>query len=115
MDRFRRYIVTGFALVFMLSGMANAYASAMMAGAHSIEICAGQSTDRVLLGANGEKLPEVHDCDICCIAVGLLQHPAPYFAHSGLANLAAWRGFEQALNAGETSFSSWPRGPPIKV
>jgi len=115
MNRIVRYITLGFALVFMLSGMANAYARAMMAGAQSIEICAELGYDSVTVGANGEKLPKLHDCSSCCIAVGVLQDAAPHVMRSGMAYLAAWRGFEQALNPGDAIFSIWPRGPPIKI
>jgi len=115
MDRFRQYITLGLALVFMLSGMANGYARAMTAGSHSIEICSELGNDNVTLGLNGEKLPVLHDCTSCCIAVGLLQEAAPHAARASLADLAAWRGFELALNVGDASFSSWPRGPPMKV
>lgn len=114
MSLFRRYITLGFALVFVLSGMANAHARVMMAGAHSIEICAGFDFETITLGINGEKLPELHECDICCIAVGMLQDATSASAHSGMANLAAWRGFELALNAGDAVFSIWPRGPPVR-
>jgi len=115
MNRIRTYITLGFALVFMLSGMANGYARAMMTGAHSIEICAELGNDSVTLGLNGEKLPKLHDCTSCCIAVGLLQEDMPLASRSGLADMALWRGFEQALNAGDAIFSTWPRGPPVKV
>lgn len=115
MRLFRRYITLGFALVFMLSGMANAYARATMIGANSIEICAELGYDSVTLGFNGEKLPKLHDCQSCCIAVGVLQDAAPHVARSSSADMAAWRGFEQALNPGNAIFSTWPRGPPIKV
>jgi len=115
MGRFRHYITLSLALVFMLSGMANGYARAMAAGSHSIEICAELGNDNVTLGLNGEKLPTLHDCVSCCIAVGLLQGAALDAARASLADLAAWRGFELALNAGDANFSSWPRGPPIKV
>jgi len=115
MDRFRQYITLSLALVFMLSGMANGYARAMMAGSHSIEISAELGNDNVTLGLNGEKLPKLHDCTSCCIAVGMLQEAAPHAARAGFADLAAWRGFEPALNVGNATFSSWPRGPPIKV
>ncbi len=115
MDRFRQIITLGLALVFMLSGMANGYARAMTTGSHSIEICAELGNDSVTLGLNGEKLPTLHDCTSCCIAVGLLQEATPHVVPASLADLAAWRGFELALNAGDAVFSSWPRGPPIKV
>lgn len=115
MDRFRQYFTLGIALVFMFTGMANGYARAMMVGAHSIEICAELGNDNVTLGLNGEKLPKLHDCTSCCIAVGLLQEAAPHVVRTSLADLAAWRGFELALNAGDAMFSSWPRGPPIRV
>ena len=115
MEHIRRYITLSFALVFMLSGMANAYASAMMAGSHSIEICSGLAINSVVVGANGEKLPELHDCASCCIAVGLLQDNMPNAACNSVAELTAWRGFELALNAGDAIFSHWPRGPPIEV
>ncbi len=115
MDRIRQYITLGLALVLMLSGMANGYARAMTAGAHSIEICSAHGADNVTLGLNGEKLPVLHDCANCCIAVGLLQENMPHATRSGLADLAVWRGFELALNAGDAIFSTWPRGPPIRV
>ncbi len=115
MGRIRRYITLGFALVFMLSGMGNAYARAMMAGAQSIEICAELGYDRITLGVNGEKLPKLHDCASCCIAVGVLQDAPPHMARSGAADLAPWRGFEPTLNPGDAAFSIWPRGPPIRV
>jgi hypothetical protein len=115
MDRLRQYIVLGFALVFMASGLSNAYARAMMAGAHDVSICAGAGTHSVTLGANGEKLPKLHDCSSCCIAVAVLQDALPFVARIGQAGLAPWRGFEQALNPGDAIFSIWPRGPPVKV
>ena len=115
MTRIGRYITLGFALVFLLSGMANAYGRAMMAGAHSIQICAELGYDSVTLGANGEKLPKLHDCSACCIAVGVLQDAPPHVARSSAADLAAWRGFEPALNPGDAIFSIWPRGPPVRV
>ena len=115
MRLFRHYITLGFALVFLLSGMANAYARAMMAGAQHIEICAELGYRSVTLGANGEKLPKLHDCSVCCIAVGVLQDASPYVARSSGADLAVWRGCEQALNPGDAIFSIWPRGPPVKV
>jgi len=115
MDRFRQIITLGLALVFMLSGMTNGYARAMTTGAHSIEICTGLGNNHVTLGLNGEKLPELHDCTSCCIAVGLLQDAVPHAARSGSADLTAWRGFELALNAGDANFSNWPRGPPIRA
>ena len=115
MDRIRRYITLGFALILMLSGMANGYANAMMAGSHSIEICSGQNVASVLLGANGEKLPELHECADCCIAVVVLQNAAPHCAHSGAVDLAVWRGVDHALTSGDALFSTWPRGPPIRV
>ncbi len=114
MSLIRRYITLSFAVVFMLSGTANAYARAMMAGAHSIEICAEMGYDSVTLGTNGEKLPKLHDCASCCIAVGVLQDAPPHVARSSMADLAAWRGFELALNPNDAIFSIWPRGPPIK-
>jgi len=111
----RRYITLGFALVFLLSGVANAYARAMMAGSHNIQICAELGYDSITLGANGEKLPKLHDCSSCCIAVGVLQDATPHLARTSMANMAAWRGFEQALNLGDAVFSIWPRGPPIRA
>ncbi len=114
MSLLRRYITLGFALVFMLSGVSNAYARAMMTGASSIEICAEMGYNSVTLGVNGEKLPALHDCSSCCIAVGVLQDAPPHVARSSTADLAAWRGFELALNPGDAIFSTWPRGPPIK-
>ncbi len=111
----RRYITLGFALVFLLSGVVNAYARAMMAGSHSIEICTELGYNSVTLGANGEKLPKLHDCSSCCIAVGVLQDAPPQLARSSMADLAALRGFEQALNLGDAVFSIWPRGPPVRV
>jgi hypothetical protein len=115
MSLFRRYITLGFALVFMLSGTANAYTRATMAGARNIQICAELGYDSILLGANGEKLPKLHDCSACCIAVGVLQDAPPHVARSSAADLAAWRGFELALNPGDAIFSIWPRGPPIEA
>lgn len=115
MSFLRRYITLGFALVFMVSGVANAYARAMMAGSHSIEICSEMGNNSVTLGVNGEKLPTLHDCSSCCIAVGMLQDVAPHVARSSLADMAAWRGFELALNTGDAIFSTWPRGPPIRA
>lgn len=115
MVRFQRYITLSFALIFVLSGTANSYAQTMMAGAHRIEICAGHGSDSVMLGVNGEKLPALHDCQSCCIAVGLLQGAAPHAARASVADLTAWRGFELALNAGDAIFSTWPRGPPTRV
>ena len=114
MMRMCRYIPLGFALVFLLSGMANAYARAMMAGAQHIEICAELGYSSVTLGVNGEKLPKLHDCSACCIAVGVLQDAPPHVVRSSMADLAAWRGYELALNPGDAIFSIWPRGPPIK-
>jgi len=115
MVNLRRYIVLSLALVFMLSGMANAYARAMMAGAHSIEICAELGNDNITLGINGEKLPTLPDCARCCIAVAVLQDAAPFAVREGRANITAWRGYEPVLNPGNASFSLWPRGPPVKA
>ncbi len=115
MSLVRRYITLSFALVFLLSGMANAYARATMAGAQHIEICAELGYSSVTLGLNGEKLPKLHDCSACCIAVGVLQDAPPHLARSSTADLAAWRGFELALNTGDAIFSIWPRGPPVRV
>jgi len=111
----RRNITLAFALVFLLSGMVNAYARAMMAGAQHVEICAELGYSSVTLGMNGEKLPKLHDCSSCCIAVGVLQDAPPHIAGSSAAELAAWRGFEPALNPGNAIFSIWPRGPPVRV
>ena len=115
MDHIRSYITLSLALILMLSGMANGYARAMTLGAHSIEICSELGNENVTLGLNGEKLPAIHDCTSCCLAVGLLQADMPYAARRGLANLAAWRSHEHALTAGDAHFSTWPRGPPIKA
>ncbi len=115
MIRIRQYITVGFALVFLFSGMSNAYARAMMAGAQHIEICAELGYSSVTLGVNGEKLPKLHDCSACCIAVGVLQDAPPHVARRSAADLAAWRGFELALNPGDAIFSIWPRGPPVRV
>ena len=115
MSLIRRYITLGFALVFLFSGVANAYARAMMAGSQNVEICAEMGYDSVTLGVNGEKLPKLHDCSSCCIAVGVLQDAPPHVARSSMADLAAWRGFELALNPGDAIFSIWPRGPPVRV
>lgn len=111
----RQYITLSFALVFLLSGMVNAYARATMAGAQHVEICAELGYSSVTLGMNGEKLPKLHDCSSCCIAVGVLQEAPLHVARSSAADLAAWRGFELALNPGDAIFSTWPRGPPIRV
>ncbi|MBL1436758.1 MAG: hypothetical protein COB08_011255 [Rhodobacteraceae bacterium] len=115
MVRIQRYITLGFALIFVLSGIANGYAQSMMAGAHRIEICAELGYDSVTLGVSGEKLPALHDCQSCCIAVGVLQTAASHAVRASLADLAAWRGFELALNSGDAIFSTWPRGPPVRV
>lgn len=115
MSHVRRIITLFFAMVFLLSGMANANARARMAGARSIEICAELGYTNVILGVNGEKLPNLHDCSSCCIAVGMLQGAAPYVARRSMADMATWRGFDLALNHGDDVFSIWPRGPPIKL
>lgn len=115
MSFLRYYLLLSIALLFALSGAANAYARAMMAGSHSIEICAEMGYDSVILGANGEKLPKLHDCARCCLAVAVLQDAVSPPSRASAADLAAWRGFVLALNPGDAIFSIWPRGPPVKV
>ena len=113
MRNWRRHIILAFGLVFVLSGMANAYARAYMTGAHSIEICAALGNTEVTLGANGEPLPELHNCESCCIAVGVLSAPPAYIARENRADLADLTGFELALNPAFPTLSMWPRGPPV--
>lgn len=115
MSYLRPYLLLCTAVLFTFSGMANAYSRAIMTGSHSIEICAEMGYDRITLGADGEKLPTLHDCSICCIAVAVLQDAAFQPKRVAEADLAVWRGFELALNSGDAIFSIWPRGPPLKV
>lgn len=109
-----RYIALGFALVFMLSGAVNGYAHGMMAGAHNVQICAELGYNSITLGANGEKLPKLHDCSSCCVAVGLLHDAPPPLRRSQLAQLLLLWRFEPSLGAGVARISLWPRGPPFK-
>jgi len=113
MRNWHRHITLAFGFVFMLSGMANAYARAYMTGAHSIEICSELGNAEVTLGINGEALPELHNCDACCIAVGILSEAPFYIARENTADLADLTGFELALNPALVSLSMWPRGPPV--
>ena len=115
MKGLRQILVVSFALLFVFAGTANAYARAFMAGAHSIEICAELGNTSVTLGANGEKLPVLHDCASCCIAVAVLHDAVLQPSPASAADLAAWRGFELALNPGDAIFSIWPRGPPVRA
>ena len=113
MRNWRRHIILAFGLIFLFSGMANAYAKAYMAGAHSIEICAELGNTEVTLGANGEALPEHHICDICCIAVGVLSEAPAHVALENKADMATLSGFELRLNPGLEILSMGARGPPV--
>ena len=110
-----RHIVLAFGLVFVLSGAANAYAKAYMAGAHSIEICAELGNNEVTLGANGEALPKLHICELCCIAVAILNQKTPYVSRIKPADFISLPRFVSLVNPGIDLISSRPRGPPLKV
>lgn len=115
MKRIRQYITVGFALVFLFSGMAGGYTRAMMAGARSVEVCAALGHTRIQLGANGEKLPSLHDCACCFVAVAVVRGFALHVGRSSFAELAAWHRAERALHAGDMFPSFRPRGPPVRV
>lgn len=115
MQNLRQHFILAFGLVFVLSGAANAYAKAYMVGAHSIEICAELGNNEVTLGANGEALPALHVCEMCCIAVAILNDAAPYVSRINPANLAEQPRFAALVNPGIDIFSTRPRGPPRLV
>jgi len=113
MQHWRRHIILAFGLILALSGAANAYAKAFMTGAHSIEICAELGNNEVTLGANGEALPKLHICELCCIAVAILNDAAPYTSRVNPAHLLDQPRFAALVNPGIDLISSRPRGPPV--
>ena len=115
MTQWRRHIILAFGLIFALSGAANAYAKAYMAGAHSIEICAELGNSEVTLGANGEALPTLHICELCCIAVAILNDAPPYLSRENSAELLDQPRFATLVNPSVPFISARPRGPPVLV
>ena len=114
MRRWHRHITLAFGLVFLLSGGVNAYAKAYMAGANSIFICAGPGNDSVTLGVNGEALPELHLCEICCIAVALPADAMPVSERESRVEPVAYQAAQSPYISQFITPSRLPRGPPAR-
>lgn len=98
-----------------MSGGITGYGNALAAGGTMLTICSDAGARDIMIGANGEELPQNHSCDDCCLAAPLIVKTSglsPLEIPLSRMQLSAIRlSFSPALHFG----SELARGPPAVV